>query len=54
MSMARAQAELAEYTKKTFENKQRSLDELRVALEAIHEQEKHQLKETHANELGEL
>ena len=53
-SAAQAQVELAKYTKSTSEYKQRSLNELRVALEARHEQEKQQLKETHAHELGEL
>lgn len=53
-SAAQAQAELAEYTKSISEDKQRSLDVLKVALEARHEQEKQQLRETHAHELEEL
>lgn len=43
-----AQNELAEYVKNTSEDKQRILDELRIALDTRHEQERHQLKETHA------
>lgn len=50
--VAQAQVELDEYTKNTSEDKQRILEELRVSLEARHEKDKQQLKETHAHKLG--
>ena len=51
-SATQAQNELAKNMKNALEDKQRSLDELRIALEARHEQERQQLKVTHAQELG--
>ena len=52
--IARVQAELAEHTKNKLEDKQKSLDELKVALELRYEQEKQHLIEMHAHELEEL
>ena len=52
--MTREQAELVEKTRSTSEDKQKSLDELKVALESRYEKEKKQLREMHAHELDEL
>jgi ABC-type hemin transport system ATPase subunit len=49
-STVQFQAELAETVKTTAEEKHRSLDELRMALEVKHEQETQRLQELHARE----
>lgn len=48
------QNELAENIKNETEDKKRSQEYLRIALEARHEEEKQQLLDLHARELGEL
>ena len=53
-SMAQFQAKLAETVKNVAKEKQRSLDELKTALEVKHEQETQRLRELHAREKEEI